>query len=110
MRRVTYIATGEITSLKHEVGDHTMELGAFVSEPFLASAKGAEVLGRFRGDVIVEDEVDSASLFCSPESLAHKLFDRILFFVCAGWQRERDRERTSLRGLIRWVSAKGKKG
>ena len=68
MRRVTYIATGEITSLKHEVGDHTMELGALVSKPFLASAKGAEVLGRFGGDVIVEEEVDSAFLFCSRKS------------------------------------------
>lgn len=85
MRRVTYIATGEITSLKHEVGDHTMELGALVSEPFLSSAKGAEVLGRFRGDVIVEDEVDSASLFCSRKF-------SILFLVCAGWQREGQRE------------------
>lgn len=71
MRRVTYIATGEITSLKHEVGDHTMELGALVSEPFLASAKGAEVLGRFRGDVIVEEEVDSAFLFCSRKFSTH---------------------------------------
>lgn len=42
-----------------------MKLGALVSEPFLAGAKGTEVLGRFRGDVIVEEEVDSAFLFCS---------------------------------------------
>lgn len=85
-REITYIATGEITSLKHEVGDHTMELGTLVSETFLASAKGAKVLYRFRADVIVQDEVDSALLFCSGESQHRRAFFFFLsiLFICAG--------------------------
>lgn len=42
-----------------------MELGALVSEAFLAGAKGAEVLDGFWADMIIEVEVDSAFLFCS---------------------------------------------
>lgn len=108
-REITYIATSEITSLKHEVGDHTMELGALVSETFLASAKGAKVLYRFRADVIVQDEVDSALLCCSGESQHGRAFFFLsLLFICAGlggeggwkvcvcvcgWVGERERER-----------------
>lgn len=98
---ITYIATSEITSLKHEVGDHTMELGALVSETFLASAKGAKVFNRFRADLIVQDEVDSTFLFCSGESQHTRAFFIFLslLFICAGLegvggaQRERESER-----------------
>lgn len=85
-KEITYIATSEITSLKHEVGDHTMELGALVSETFLASAKSAKVLYRFRADVIVQDEVDSALLFCSGESQHRRAFFFFLSLlsICAG--------------------------
>lgn len=80
-----------------------MELRALVTEPFLAGAKGAEVLGRFRSDVIVEEEIDSAFLFCSWK-LANKLLTGEIFFsffVLAGREKE-----LWLRGLIRLVSAK----
>lgn len=77
---ITYIATSEITPLKHEVGDYTMELGALVSETFLASAKGAKVLYRFRDDFIVQNEVDSALLFCSGESQHGSAFFFFLSF------------------------------
>lgn len=77
----TYIATSEITPLKHEFGDYTMELGALVSETFLASAKGAKVLYRFRDGLIVQDEVDSALLFCSGESQHEGAFFFFLSFL-----------------------------
>lgn len=84
---ITYIATSEITPLKHEVGDYTMELGALVSETFLASAKGAKVLYRSRNDVIVQNEVDSALLVCSGESQHGSTFFFFLsffLFICDG--------------------------
>lgn len=66
-----------------------MELRALVTEPFLAGAKGAEVLGRFRSDVIVEEEIDSAFLFCSWK-LANKLLTgEIIFFLSLCWLAER---------------------
>lgn len=54
----TYIASSEITTLQHEAGDHTVEAGTLVSESFLAGAEGAEVLGCFGDDVVVEVEDD----------------------------------------------------
>ena len=51
---------GEVTSLKHELGDDTVEAGALVPKALLAGAESAEVLGRL-GDVLgVEVEVDDA--------------------------------------------------
>lgn len=61
---VTYISTGEITTLKHELRDDTVEFGARVTETLLASAKGTEVLSCFWDDVIVEIEVDASGLLC----------------------------------------------
>ncbi len=58
----TYVATGEVTTLEHEVGDHTVKLWALISKAFLAGAKGPEVLGGFGNDLIVEIEVDSTLL------------------------------------------------
>ena len=56
----TYVATGKVTALEHELRDHTMELGARVPEALLAGAEGTEVLGGFGDDVVVEVEVDAA--------------------------------------------------
>lgn len=110
-RGIAYIATSEITSLKHEVGDHTMKLRALVSETFLASAKGAKVLYRFRADMIVQDEVDSAFLFCSRESQHRRASFSLLscLFICASLEgeggaegeRQRERERVSL--ALEWL-------
>jgi hypothetical protein len=54
---VTYVATGEVTTLKHELGDDTVEGGALVVEglaraagSLLTSAESAEVLGGLHRD------------------------------------------------------------
>lgn len=54
----TYISSSEITTLQHEAGDHAVEAGTLVSKSFLAGAEGAEVLGCFGDDVVVEVEDD----------------------------------------------------
>jgi hypothetical protein len=58
----THVATGEVTTLEHELGDDTVELGAAVAEALLAGAQGAEVLSRLGDDIVEELEVDAASL------------------------------------------------
>jgi hypothetical protein len=58
----THIAAGEVTTLKHEIGDDTVELGARVAEALLASAEGAEVLDGLGDDIVEELEVDAAGL------------------------------------------------
>jgi hypothetical protein len=60
----TYVATGEVTSLKHELRDDAMEGGASISEALLASAESAEVLSSLGDDIVVEGEVDTAGLLC----------------------------------------------
>lgn len=56
----SYVATGEVTTLEHEVGDHTVELGAGVAEALLASAESAEVLSSLGDNIFEEGEVDAA--------------------------------------------------
>ena len=58
----THIATGEVTALEHELGNHAMKLGARVTKTLLASAKGAEVLSGLGGGIFVEVEIDTAGL------------------------------------------------
>jgi hypothetical protein len=62
--RSTYIATGEVTTLKHELGDYAVEGRSRVSEILLAGAKSTEVLGCLRNDIVVEVEYDTAGLLC----------------------------------------------
>lgn len=62
--KVAYVATGEVTTLKHEVWDDAVELvelGAGVTEALLAGAEGTEVLNSLGNDVVVEFEVDASS-------------------------------------------------
>ena len=60
--RKTHIATGEVTTLEHELRDDTVERRALVSEALLTSAESAEVLSGL-GDVLIEEvEVDTLSL------------------------------------------------
>jgi hypothetical protein len=59
---VTYIATGEITTLKHEVGNDTVELGAFVAANLVASAEGTEILSGLRDYIVVQGKIDTTSL------------------------------------------------
>lgn len=60
----TYVATGEVTTLEHELGDDTVELGARVSEALLAGAESAEVLDGLGDNVVEEFEVDAAGALC----------------------------------------------
>jgi hypothetical protein len=53
------VAAGEITALKHELGDHTVELGAFIAKPVLASCELPEVSCGIGDDVVIELEYDS---------------------------------------------------
>merc|ERR1711879_967243 len=55
------VATGEVTTLEHELGDDTVELGAGVAEALLVGAEGTEVLNGLGDDVVEELEVDAAS-------------------------------------------------
>lgn len=61
-RRGTNVATGEVTSLEHELRDNAVEGRASVSETLLAGAESAEVLSSLWDNVIVEVEVDAAGL------------------------------------------------
>jgi hypothetical protein len=55
------VVAGEVTTLKHELGDHTVEGGTFIAEAVLASRKLSEVL-RSPGDgLVVQLENDSTS-------------------------------------------------
>jgi len=66
----SYVATGEVTTLEHELGDHTVELGAGVAEALLAGAESAEVLSGLGDNIIVEGEVDAARASCEEGMLA----------------------------------------
>lgn len=57
---MSYVATGEVTTLEHELGDDTVELAARVAEALLASAQGTEVLSGLGDNIIEELEVDAA--------------------------------------------------
>lgn len=59
-----YVSTGEITTLKHERWDHTVEFRTLVSETLLASAEGTEVLNGSRDFIFVEIELDTTGLIC----------------------------------------------
>lgn len=64
---LTYVATGEVTSLEHELRDHAVELAAGVAEALLAGAEGTEVLDGAGHDIIEELEVDAAGAGCRSE-------------------------------------------
>ncbi len=53
------VAAGEVSTLKHEVGDDTVEGGALVTETVLAGGELAEVTCRLGDDVVVEPEDDA---------------------------------------------------
>ena len=61
---MTYVATGEVTTLEHELGDDAVELGVLVTEALLAGAEGAEVLDRLGNDIVEQLKVDAAGLLC----------------------------------------------
>lgn len=56
----THVSAGEVTTLSHEPGNHTVECRACISEALLTSCQGAEVTSRLWDDVVVEFELDAA--------------------------------------------------
>ena len=70
----SYVATGEVTTLEHELGDDTVELGAGVAEALLAGAESAEVLSGLGDNIIVEGEVDAAGASCEEGMSAKALY------------------------------------
>lgn len=68
MERGTYIVASEITTLKHELGDHTVEAGALVALALGSLAELTEVLSGL-GDISLEQvEVDAAGFGCKEGS------------------------------------------
>lgn len=61
----THVATGEVATLEHELGDDTVELGSRVAKALLARAESTEVLCRLGDDVVEELKVDAALLVWS---------------------------------------------
>jgi hypothetical protein len=62
MRFDTHVTAGEVTTLEHELGNHTVEAGSLVA--LLgggALAELGEVLGGLGDDLVEEVEVDTAS-------------------------------------------------
>jgi hypothetical protein len=55
------IVAGEITALKHELRDHTVERGTFVAKTVLAGRELPEVSCGFGDDFVVQLEHDSTS-------------------------------------------------
>jgi hypothetical protein len=60
----THVASGEVTTLEHEVGNDTVELGAGVAKALLAGAESAEVLYRLGYDIVEQLKVDAALVCC----------------------------------------------
>lgn len=50
------VVIGEITTLTHEIRDHPVETAAFVTETLLSGTKRAEVLRRFRDNILPQLE------------------------------------------------------
>ena len=53
---------GEVTTLEHELGDHTVEAGVLVALALGQLAELTEVLGGLGDVLLVEVEVDTAGL------------------------------------------------
>jgi len=63
--RPTYVATGKVSTLKHEIRNDAVKRRALITKAFLAGAKRTEVLGGLGNDIVVKIEVDAASLLYS---------------------------------------------
>ena len=62
----TNVATGEVTTLEHELGDDAVELGGLVAKALLAGRKSAEVLdGLGNGLSSYASDVTPDTLYCS---------------------------------------------
>jgi len=63
------IATGEVATLEHEVGNDSVERGALVSESILAGAELFEIFRGLRDNLVVEVEVDATLVYLSSRTL-----------------------------------------
>lgn len=59
---MAYIVASEVSTLKHELWNDSMEPGTLITKAFLTSAQGTEVLGSLWYHIIVEEEVDTTGL------------------------------------------------
>ena len=64
----TYIATGEVTTLKHKLWDDAVEFATLVSKALLTSAESSEVLDSLGDYVIIEVEVDTLGFGCGEQA------------------------------------------
>ena len=58
----THVTTSEVPTLNHEFGNDPVEGRSLIAKALLASAKGAEVLGRLR-DILIEEVEDNSFRF-----------------------------------------------
>jgi len=58
------VSFGKVTALQHEIVDHTVEVGALVSESMFSGAESSKVLNS-PWDIIVEFKFDAAPVFIS---------------------------------------------
>lgn len=68
----TYIASSEVTTLKHELWNDTVEARASISESLITSAEGTEVLNGPWNNFIKEIEVDPSGFGCEETKLADR--------------------------------------
>ena len=59
---MSYVTTGEVTTLEHELRDDTVEGGALVAEALLTSAESSEVLSGLGDNIVEEVEGDTTGL------------------------------------------------
>lgn len=62
---MAYVATGEVTTLEHELGDDAVEGRSSIAEALLAGAESTEVLGGLGDNIVEEVEVDATGLACA---------------------------------------------
>jgi hypothetical protein len=65
----SYVTTGEVTTLEHELRDDTVERRALVAKALLTSAEASEVLGSLGDNIVEEVESDPSTLLCSTRSI-----------------------------------------
>ena len=85
------VVTREIAALEHEVGYDAMENGSLVAEAFFARAQGAEVLDRFRDDVVAQlhhDATERLAVGRHVEETFHGAHDRTCTALSPAEKRE----------------------
>lgn len=59
---LSYIATGEVTTLQHELRDDAVEFRSSVAKALFTGAKSTKVLGGLGYNVVVKVEVNPTAL------------------------------------------------